>query len=490
MKKYIPLVLSIFILGQFTAKAQFSALINQNAYATQKMESYIEFMFLIDGKTTQYHPNEKGRYVSEIEIKVDIADKTNDSIVQRLHYILLSDEFEDTLRTNKAYFSDIKNVKVPCGDYYLYYTLIDIYQKDTINYIDFVSVQFDDTKVSMSKISLWRTMDKSGEHGFFLKYGYGVTPLFQQYAPQSVYALPFTVEIYNTEKIVGKGEKLIIKSSITPAEVYRTAKQENIVYKDVISNSALLFMHQFNIFHLASGNYYLVVEVLDKDSVLLQQESVFFQRSNPSVKLDLKNYDDVVIEKTFVEEMTDLKQLQEDVASLYPIGSRQEQEFFLQRMKKVPLDQLQRYFYSFWMKRNPSDPEGAWNEYKEKLAYVQAHYGSTVIKGYRTDRGRVYLRYGAPTHVTSEPFDPASYPYEIWHYYVIDKQTNVKFIFYNRDLISNNYELLHSDLIGETQDPAWQVKLVRRINPIYNPDITTPEEYWGGNARDQYRYNE
>lgn len=490
MRKKIVLTIILIQSLILSANAQFSALISKNAYCTQKMESYVEFMFLIDGKTTQYAPNEKGHFVSEVEIKVDIVDKTNDSVMQRLHYVLMSDEFDDSIPANKAYFSDIQNVKVPNGEYYLYYTLVDLHKKDTINYIDFVSLQFDDTKVNMSKISLWRTLDRSGELGFFSKYGYGVTPLFQQYAPQSVYALPFTVELYNTEKIVGKGKNLIIKSYITPAESYRAPKPENIVYKNVVTAPATLFMHQFNIFQLASGNYYLVVDVMNEDSVLLQSESTFFQRSNPSVKLDLKNYDDVVIEKTFVEEMTDLKQLQEDVASLYPIGSRQEQEFFLQRMKQVPLDQLQRYFYSFWMKRNPNDPQGAWNEYKEKLAYVQSHYGSTVIKGYRTDRGRVYLRYGSPNNITSEPFDPASYPYEIWHYYVIEKQTNVKFIFYNRDLISNNYELLHSDLIGETQDPAWQVKLVRRINPIYDPDITTPDEYWGGNARDQYRYNE
>lgn len=490
MKTKATISLALMLLCSLVSYAQFSALIDKKAYCTHRMDSYIEFMFLIDGHTTTYVPNGKGYYVSEVEIKVQIAEQATDSVVKTLHYILVSDEYKDTVAENKSYFSDIQNVKIGTGDYYLYYMLVDIHSKDTISYIDYIAVHFDKSRVEMSQISLWRTMDQSGTLGFFDKYGCGVTPLFQNFAPQSVYALPFTVEIYNSAKKVGVGKNLIVKSYIKPIESYRAANPKNIVYKNILTSEVALFMHQFNIFELPSGNYFLVVEVMNRDSVVLNSDSVFFQRSNPAVKLDLKHYDDVVIEKTFVEDMTDLKQLQEYVASLYPIGSRQEQEFFLQRMKSVPIEQLQRYFYSFWMKRNPDDPEAAWNEYKAKVEYVQKAYGSTVIQGYRTDRGRVYLRYGAPTHVTSEPYAPATYPYEIWHYYVIEKQTNVKFIFYNRDLISNNYELLHSDLIGEVQDPAWQVKLVRRINPIYDPDITTPEEHFGGNARDQYRYNE
>lgn len=158
-------------------------------------------------------------------------------------------------------------------------------------------------------------------------------------------------------------------------------------------------------------------------------------------------------------------------------------------MKNVPIERLQKFFYSFWAKRSPTDPQGAWEAYHKKVQYVQAHYGSPVIQGFRTDRGRVYLKYGEPTSVTEVPFDPQSYPYEIWHYYVIGEQTNVKFIFYNRDLISNNYELLHSDMIGETYDPAWQMRLVKRLDPSANPDVTKPNDYWGGEADDQYRYN-
>lgn len=486
------ILLSISAFSQKNDKKKTPALscvINYNAYCTSEIEPYTEFQFLVNGKTTRYVDNGKGKFQAQVEIKVDINEQTTDSTIDRLHYILLSDEFNDSVADTKPFFSDIQNVKIENGSYLLYFTIIDRNKKDTIKYIDLLTVQFPNDKVSISNVSLWRRLDASGEDGIFDKYGYAAIPLFYQYAPENVYALPITAEIYNTEKIIGKDKEIIVKSFITPTESFRRPNPESVIYKTMKTGARLLFLHQFNIFTLPSGNYNAVVEVLDKDSNVLASSATFFQRNNPAIKLDLKNYDDVVVTNTFVEKMTDLKQLQDDVASLYPIGSRVEQEFFLQRMKKVPLEQLQKYFYSFWARRNEANPEAAWNEYKAKVEYVQKRYGSAVIKGYRTDRGRVYLKYGPPTNITEEPYDPQAYPYEIWHYYTIEDQTNIKFIFYNRDLVSNNYELLHSDLIGEVNNPAWQMYLVKRLSPCSNPDITTPEDYWGGSANDQYKYN-
>lgn len=477
-------------IAQMSTPRNLLGILNYNAYCTDDMQPYIEFQFIIDGSTAKYVPAEDGRYEAEVEIEVDVRQEVSgqEVTVNKLHYILVSPPTFDSIHTERTYFSDIRNLAVPNGDYYLYFTLKDIHsESDTINYIDMIKVNFPEKEISTSSISMYERMNRSGDGGVFYKYEMSLTPLFQRYAPEKLYVLPFSFEIYNTDKILGAGNDFIVKAEI--AELGRLAKTEYTQYRTMKAAPVSIYLNIFNIFKLPSGNYNLNVYVMDKDSNVLTTTSTFFQRSNPRVQIDLSNYDNVVVEHTFVEQMTDLQQLQDDIATLYPIGTRMEQDFFNQNMKKVPLDQLQRYFYSFWLDRNPNDPEGAWLAYKEKVKYVNEKYGSTVIKGFRTDRGRCYLRYGEPTTVTEEPYDPQAYPYEIWHYYVLGKQTNVKFIFYNRDLVTNNYELLHSDYIGETQDPAWQMKLVKRLSPNSNPDIITPEEYWGGNAHDYYKYN-
>ena len=116
-------------------------------------------------------------------------------------------------------------------------------------------------------------------------------------------------------------------------------------------------------------------------------------------------------------------------------------------------------------------------------------FGSRQVKGYLTDRGRVYLQYGAPNDVKEVPSDPVTLPYEIWDYYYLNNQSNVKFVFYDPVLTGNDYELLHSNLYGEVQNPNWRMHLVRRIQTqrdIYDPN---PVDYWGNDMDDYWRYH-
>ena len=159
------------------------------------------------------------------------------------------------------------------------------------------------------------------------------------------------------------------------------------------------------------------------------------------------------------------------------------------RLKNVPTDMLQRFFYNFWLRRNPSNPEEAWLNYKSRVEKVQSMFGSRQVKGYLTDRGRVYLQYGAPNDVKEVPSDPVTLPYEVWHYYYLNNQSNVKFVFYDPVLTGYDYELLHSSLYGEIQNPNWKMYLVRKIQTqqdIYDPN---PVDYWGNEMDDYWRYH-
>ncbi|MFH1143562.1 MAG: GWxTD domain-containing protein [Candidatus Eisenbacteria bacterium] len=73
---------------------------------------------------------------------------------------------------------------------------------------------------------------------------------------------------------------------------------------------------------------------------------------------------------------------------------------------------------AFWALRDPT-PDSAGNEYKEeffdRLRYANAQF-SLVRPGWRTDRGRIYIRHGEPDMVDRRPFQAGSFPTEIWHY--------------------------------------------------------------------------
>ena len=423
-----------------TGSAQnMKAFISHKAYCTDKMQPYIEFTFIIGGNSVRYVQNDRGKYEADVDIRVDVAK--GDTVVKTLHYILSSEEFADTTGGNLPDFADVQNLPVPNGEFFLNFYLTDRNQDSMqLKYIDRIVLNFPEDKISSSRISLYEDMRAPEAPGMYIKYGFYLPPSYYNYIPESQFILPFALEVYNTKHVLGAGVPLKAKCFVEHAENKLVAMPSNIITKNLSTDDVVLVIDQFNVFKLPSGNYNTVVELYDEHDSLLLINKVFFQRSNPSVQLDISRYDDVVIDNSFVASMTERRVLEENVRSLYPIATNVEREFFDNRMKEVETEQLQRYFYSFWLARNPNNPEEAWNKYAKMVSFVQERFGSKQVKGYRTDRGRVYLQYGQPNEIREVPSDPTTAPYEIWHYYYLDDQSNVKFVFYDPSMIVDHYK--------------------------------------------------
>jgi hypothetical protein len=111
---------------------------------------------------------------------------------------------------------------------------------------------------------------------------------------------------------------------------------------------------------------------------------------------------------------------------------------------------------------------------------VNQNFGTPSRPGYKTDRGRVYLQYGAPYDIVTSVNEPGAYPYEIWFYTTLpDKQTNIGFAFYEPSLASNDYILLHSNARGELHDMRWKVKLYENVasqDELMDYDVTEVED--------------
>jgi GWxTD domain-containing protein len=123
------------------------------------------------------------------------------------------------------------------------------------------------------------------------------------------------------------------------------------------------------------------------------------------------------------------KWLNEDVT--YIITDEERQAF-----KHLQTDEEREQFVeNFWKRRDPT-PDTEENEYKEELyrriAYANDHYASG-IPGWKTDRGMIYIKYGAPDEVDSHPSggsyqrpmeegggETSTYPFEDWRYRYLD----------------------------------------------------------------------
>jgi len=131
--------------------------------------------------------------------------------------------------------------------------------------------------------------------------------------------------------------------------------------------------------------------------------------------------------------------LNEDV--IYII-SPEERTAFLQLATN---EEREQFIEQFWLRRS-SNPDMPDNDFKEehyrRIAYANEHFASG-IPGWKTDRGRIYIIWGAPDEIESHPtggtYDrpmeegggsTTTYPWERWRYrYLEGIQENVELEF-------------------------------------------------------------
>jgi len=131
--------------------------------------------------------------------------------------------------------------------------------------------------------------------------------------------------------------------------------------------------------------------------------------------------------------------LNEDVTYII---SPEERTAFLQLETN---EEREQFIEQFWLRRS-SNPDMPDNDFKEehyrRIAYANEHYASG-IPGWKTDRGRIYIIWGAPDEIESHPtggtYDrpmeegggsTTTYPWERWRYrYLEGIQENVELEF-------------------------------------------------------------
>jgi GWxTD domain-containing protein len=93
-------------------------------------------------------------------------------------------------------------------------------------------------------------------------------------------------------------------------------------------------------------------------------------------------------------------------------------------LKKLPSDEQRLRFQEFWKKKDPSpntERNELMEEYYGRIEYANKNFGH-YTEGWKTDRGMVYIIFGAPNNIERHPFDIDAKPYEIWTYYQLDRE--------------------------------------------------------------------
>ncbi|MBI1799562.1 MAG: GWxTD domain-containing protein [Candidatus Eisenbacteria bacterium] len=109
------------------------------------------------------------------------------------------------------------------------------------------------------------------------------------------------------------------------------------------------------------------------------------------------------------------------------IGTQQE----IAHLRSLPAEKQAEGWDEFWSRRDPSPdspPNEAQIEFFRRVRYAEQHFQG-FGPGWRSDMGRIYIKFGAPSQIEMRPPTSRTGQLEIWHY----NQPARQFVFEDRE---------------------------------------------------------
>ena len=426
----------------------------QFAYDTSS--NYVEFYYSFGQRGLAQVKNDSVTLLEGI-LDIEITNtSTHELIVDREWKI--NHEIKDTLDMNKSLVG-ILNFIIPAGKYIC--EISGRNSKDSTisrNYKEAITVEpFIDSSFAVSNIQFASKIlqDSPNKNSVFYKNSFEIIPLPTSILGENQPVLFHYFELYNLQNInAGFPLKLNVSVLDSRRNVHFQKSKEISRATDSRVEVGTVLVNKY-----PTDTYTIIVSLFDSLKNYSVSSAKKFYVLNPSVEVNDSVYGEItdVFATQFgamsEEELDDLFDKSKYIAAAGEIdqynslnGKEGKQKFILQ----------------FWNQRDtePSTPQNEFfMEYLKRVEYSNQHFKALGKKGWRTDRGRVFLKYGEPSEIERYPNQIDTKPYEIWYYNEIEG--GVIFIF--GDLTNfSDYQLIHSTARGELRDDNWQ----RRISSI------------------------
>jgi GWxTD domain-containing protein len=464
MKQLVILIFLIHLHFCLPAKINFIA--DYAIFMDDEGKPYVEFYLSINGNMLNYVGVDENQLQAATEITVMVENEEQTQVIAYDKYQLNSPLYNEG--ESKIDLSDLKRLSIPRGNYKYTIKVKDLNDLDVGEITaDLRPIDLPADEIAISEVQLGSRIAATKSANAFSKFGHDIFPSYTHYYGGGDSLLVYLFEIYNTTTAI-PGEAFLSDVMITLSGEgeavgnFRTLKRHTAA-------GVIPVVQTFDLSTLPSGRYELAIFLRNRQNEVLASRRVAFQRNNP----ELIDYSAVTIENTFVDSLTNIEELKEYIRSLAPISSASEYEFAKNQLKYADLYYMQQFFLNFWKSRNALSPEEEWLKYKKEVEKVNEMFGYGNIKGYQTERGRVYLQYGPPSAMQDVPYQRDTYPYSIWQYYKLNGLVDRKFVFYSPSMEMMGYQVLHSNVPGEVRNPYWEQNLLKSNGP-YNTTQENP----------------
>ncbi len=478
----------VFLLGFFffchsTLYGKIDADVNIVTYY-QDDQPFIEVNIHIVGSSVTQKKLEQAYVESRANVLITI-EKDNE-ILDFRKYALVSPK-----APSASDFIDLKRFTLQPGQYTVNIELTDQLDisntlKKTIN----LDISPRDKEVFSSATQLlYDAQASENQDNPFYKYGYVLLPTAYNFFHQGIDKLIVFEEIYGLQFL--NESSLAAKISIINTD--KSDAEPTNKFKRLKIDNKVVILESFDISEMKSGNYKLMVEIINKTNDVLHTSTTYFQRSNPSYDAKLLYSEGIEIDDTFVGKLSN-EELEYNLKALAPLLPQSEITVLNVLLSEENIKGQKFFLFNYWNRYNPVKPEESFNHFLKIAKAVDVKFYSTVGRGFETDRGYIFLKYGRPDNVISVENEPSAPPYEIWFYDKLDLtgETNMKFLFYNPSLGGNDFQLLHSTSRFEVQNRQWELELYRDApndidgNPV---DATSVVDNVNRRAREYFEDN-
>ena len=481
-KLLLPFLL-VFCLISTRATARISASVDYLCFPGEAGAGRLILLFGIDGSSLAWKKNPSGQFSGLSSFAVSINDSTRNFFADRLDFS--TGDVRDSSGFNRQ-FTSWKSIDLPAGKYRVEMLVFDAFSADTSK--ERLSFTFELADARQKEVlSDFLFLEPS-------RFSSG-TPVFSQSAAavrnsdffsRNDSILRFYAEAHGLLQRFPAGSPLVSRFRILDQETRESLDDFGKISR-VKSSPVMAWITDLSLKNLPSGNYTLSWDLIDTAGKFVARASRNFKRSNPAIPEKFNPRAAAGLPPDLLGELQGIPAdaCRHLVASLFPISRSSDQPSIDYLGKKGSEQEVRNFLADFWSRKAGGNALQAFKQFRKTVAEADRKFGTQTMKGYQTERGRVYIQYGKPDMVENEQSDRKrqamtnlnTIPYEIWYYYSMEepvKQTDVMFVFVQQNRGNHNYKLLHSSGIGEVRNTEW--RKVVESNATYNFDRMNPDD--------------
>ena len=405
--------------------------------------NYSELYYSIPYEKLKFSESEN-TLTAMFELSFTVKDFSGEEILSRESKQGIQTALTDKKNRRQLQITDILKFHIHPGTYtYEFEISGDGVNSDLYYEGEFIAPDYSKSEVQLSQIEICSNITTDMNVEKYVKNNLMVYP-----NPSKIFNLRqavvfFYAELYNLEYNENDStlqeyslSYYILNSRGDTVKTYPEKKNKKAGKTSVIAN--ILNLRKYE-----AGGYTLILNARDEVNLQsTQQTATFTLESIPYISNEYAN--------TFRKMVT-------------YIASETELDIYDQ----LNLIGKQTFIEQFWKKRDPT-PETIENEFRQmffqRWEFVKVRYASEVIglEGWESDRGRIYLKHGAPSDVERNVSDNELKPHEIW-YYESDKFGTKTFIFADARM-QGRYILIHSVSPNqeEVYNPNWMSQISLR----------------------------